>query len=115
MSLLMAPLWQHDQEQRDLRDTFCREADSRGERSVDPRDVGAEERHADFAHQGNEGQRQDRLHGQLGEVQAEVETRGGEEERHEETLCGAAHAGHDVAPHLVRQEGERGPEEQRAQ
>ena len=106
---------QHDQEQRDLRDTLRREAHRRGEGGVDSRDVGAEEGRADLARERDEGQRQDRLQGQLGKVQAEVETRGGEEQRDEEALGGAAHAGHDVAPHLVRQEGEGGPEEERAQ
>ncbi len=106
---------QHYEEQSDFRDALCHKTHRGGERGIYPGDVGADEGRRNLAGQWDQGEGQDGFQGQLHEVQAEIQSRRRKEQGNKEPFGHAAHAGHDVAPHLIWQEGQGGAKEERSQ
>ena len=78
-------------------------------------DVCAQERCKEFAGKRHQGQGEYRARRQIQKFQAQMQTRGREEQRNKEALSGPPHSRHDVTPHLVGERGEGGAKEQRSE
>ena len=112
-SFSIVPLSSSTSRKGDFCDALGHEPGRERERCVDTGDVGSDEGAGELTRQRDEHEGRSRCGRQAREGKVEVESGRGEEQRDEETLRGAAHAGHDVVAHPLGQPGQGGTEQQR--